>query len=86
MNTIAAYSSHFGEEDMEMEWYKEAGVQMQVAVLVHYSMDHAIQDMQVGHSHDLLVAGDVPEEVGMEHLMFVECGTEVEADVKEHMV
>lgn len=54
MNTIAAYSSHFGEEDMamEMEWYKEAGAQMRVVVLVHYSMGHAIQDMRVGHSHD----------------------------------
>lgn len=86
MNIIAAYSSHFGEaEDMAMEWYKEAGDQNQVAALVDCSMDHAIQDMLVGHTHGLPVVADEPEGVGMGHLMLVECGMEVEAgDVQDH--
>lgn len=87
MNTIAAYSSHFGEaEGMEMEWYKEAEEQNQVVVLVHCSMDHAIRDMLVGHTHGLAVADDEPERVGMAQLMMVECGMEVEADdaVQDH--
>lgn len=86
MNTIAAYSNHFGEvEDMVMEWYKEAEEQNQVAVLVHCSMDHAIQDMLVGHTRGLPVAADEPEGVGMGHLTSAECGMEVEAgDVQDH--
>lgn len=85
-NTIAAYSSHFGEgEDMEMEWYKEAEDQKQVAVHVHCSMDHAIQDTRVGHTRGLPEAADGPEGVGMGRLMLVEFGTEVEADdVQDH--
>ena len=52
---------------------------------VHYSMDHAIQDTEVGHNHGLLVAADGTE-VGMEQLMSVECGMEAETDVlQDHM-
>jgi len=41
--------------------------------------------MLAGHSHDLAVAAGEPEGVGMEQLMMVECGMEVEADdVQEH--
>lgn len=79
INTIAAYSIHLDEvEGMEMERYMEAWEQNQVAELAHYSMDHAIQDMQVGHT--LLVPADEPDGVGMEGQMLVECGMEVEAD------
>lgn len=69
-----------------MEWYKEAEEQNQVVVLVHCSMDHAIRDMLVGHTHGLAVADDEPERVGMAQLMMVECGMEVEADdvVQDH--
>ena len=53
MNTIDAYNNHLGigeEEDMEMERYKEALERVQVVAPVHYNMDHAIRDMQVGHT------------------------------------
>lgn len=89
---IAAYNNHFGEvEDMEMEWYKEAGdqkpvvVHVVVVVCVHHSMDHAIQGMQVGHTHGLPVAADGPEGVGKRQLMLVEFGMEVADDVVDHM-
>ena len=79
INTIAAYSIHLDEvEGMEMERYMEAWEQNQVAELAHYSMDHAIQDMQVGHT--LLVPADEPDGVGMERQKLVECGMEAEAD------
>jgi len=84
MNTIVAYSSHFDEvEDMETGWYMEAEEQKQVVACVHCSTDHAIRDMQVGHTHGLLAAADGPEREGMEELMLVELGMEVEAD--DHM-
>ncbi|WVY98054.1 hypothetical protein V8G54_030205 [Vigna mungo] len=65
---------------MEMELYKEVVAQSQVAVLVYYSRDHAILDMLAGHTHGFPVAAGEPEGVGMEQLMMVECGMEVEAD------
>lgn len=62
--------------------------QSQVAVLVYYSTDHAILDMLAGHTHGfpVVVAAGEPDGVGMEQLMMVECGMEVEADdgVQEH--
>lgn len=70
-----------------MEWYKEAAAQNQVAVLAHYSKDHAILDMLAGHTHGFPVAAGEPERVGMEQLMMVECGMEVEADdVQDHHI
>lgn len=80
MHTIVAYSSHFDEEDMDQEWCKEAEEPRKVVENAHYSMGHAIQDMQVGHSHGLLVAGG-----DMEQLIGVACGMEKEADVQNHM-
>lgn len=71
-----------------MEWYKEAEDQKQVVVVVHVhcSMDHAIQDTQVGRNHGLRVVADGPEGVGTGKLMLVEFGMEVEVDdVKGHM-
>lgn len=41
---------------MEMEWCKEAEDELQVAGLVHCNMDHATQDMPVGHTRGLLAA------------------------------
>lgn len=68
---------------METGWYMEAEEQKQVVARVHCSMDHAIRDMQVGHTHGLLVAAGGPGGEGMEQLMLVEFGMEVEAD--DHM-
>lgn len=83
MHTIAAYSSHFGEVDMDLEWYKEAEEQKKVVENGHYSMDHAIQDRRVGHNHGL-VADEGPEG-DMERLVGAECGTEKVVEVQNHM-
>lgn len=86
MKTIAAYNSHFGEEeDKDLEWYKEAADQMLVVVRVHYNMEPAILDMQVGHTRGLPVAAGGTEKMGMEQLLWVECGKEEEADAQNHM-
>lgn len=55
MNTIVAYNSHFGEdENMDLDWCKEAADQMLVVVVhVHYNTGLANPDMQVGHNHGL---------------------------------
>lgn len=53
-----------------------------------YNKDHAIQDMQVGHSHGLLVeAAEGLEKEDMELLMCVECGMveEDDDDEQNHM-
>lgn len=51
--TIIACNSHSDgedDEDMEKGQRKETEAQLRLAVEVHYSMDPATQDMQVGHT------------------------------------
>lgn len=64
--TIVAYSNHFGEEDMELEWCKEAEEQIQVVVHGHCSMGLATPDKQVGRTRGSQVAAVGPEEADME--------------------
>lgn len=78
--TIVAYSSHFGEEGMELEWCMEAEVENQIVVHEHCNTDHATQDMQVGRIRGLQEVAVVYQE-GMEHRREVACGKEVAAAV-----
>lgn len=64
MPTIAC-NNHSGEEDMETERCMEAEDEYLVADLERCSMDHATQDMQVGHTHGSQLAAVVAV-VGME--------------------
>lgn len=48
-----------------MEWCKEAVEEIRAADHARYSTDPATQDMQVGHTHDLLQVVVGPDEVGM---------------------
>jgi hypothetical protein len=64
--TIVAYSNHFGEEDMDLEWYKEAEEEIQAVVHEHCSMGLATPDKQVGRTRGLQVTAVGHEEADME--------------------
>ncbi len=62
-----------------MEWCKEAVEEIRAADHVRYSTDPATQDMQVGHTHDLLQVVVGPAEVDMGTHLALAHGKEVVA-------